>query len=183
MIEPPPEVPPEVDRELAALDQQALRAQSRLGALSMLSYFLFFPIMFAAGLRGAWFVIAGPAVTAATLGVTIAMSRRPVMWRVYASFAGNAAIIGIVSRALSPFLVAPSLAVIIAALYAVHPRIGRAWRVWAAVSAAVMLPWVAEALGLLPRPRSSPRTGSSCGSPPGRSIRTSSPWRSRSTRS
>ena len=150
MIEPPPEVPPEVDRELAALDQQALRAQSRLGALAMLSYFLFFPIMFAAGLRETWFVIAGPAVTAATLGVTIAMSRRPVMWRVYASFAGNAVIIGIVSRALSPLLVAPSLGVIIATLYAVHPRIGRAWRIWAAVSAAVMLPWVAEALGLLP---------------------------------
>ena len=149
MIEPPPEIPPEVDRELAALDNHALRAQSRLGALAMLSYFLFFPIMFMAGLRETWFVIAGPAVAVLTIGVTIAMARRPVMWRIYASFAGNAVIIAIVSRVLSPFLVAPSLGVIITMVYAMHPRVGRAWMLWAAVAAAVMLPWVAELTGVL----------------------------------
>jgi serine/threonine protein kinase len=149
MIEPPPEVPPEVQRELAAVDAQALRAQSRLGALAMLSYFVFFPIMIAAGLRETWFVIAGPAVAALTMGATYSMSRRPVKWLIYASFAGNALLVAIVSRALSPFLIAPSLGAMLVTVYAMHPRIGRGWALWTALAGAVMLPWVAELVGLL----------------------------------
>jgi serine/threonine protein kinase len=149
MIEPPPEIPQEVERELAALDDQALQAQSRLGALAMLSYLVFFPIMIAAGLRETWFVIAGPAVAALTMGATYSMSRRPVKWLIYASFAGNTLLVAIVSRALSPFLIAPSLGAMLVTVYAMHPRIGRGWALWATLAGAVMLPWVAELGGLL----------------------------------
>ena len=149
MLEPPHETPYEVDRELAALDDQAMRTQSRLGALAMLAYFVFFPLMYVAGFRETWFVIAGPAVAAATMLVTLAMSRRPVMWMVYASFAGNALLVGILARVLSPFLVAPGIAAIIVMVYAMHPRVGRAWALWAALVAAILLPWIAELTGLV----------------------------------
>ncbi len=149
MIEPPPEIPHEVERELAALDDQAMRTQARFGAVAQLAYFVFVPIMFAAGFRELWFMIAGPAVAALTLGVTISLVRRPATWMIYASFAGNALLVGIVSRVLSPFLVAPSLAVIIAMVYGMHPRTGRGWVLWTSLVAAVLLPWAAELAGLL----------------------------------
>ncbi len=149
MIEPPPETPHEVSRELAALDDQAMRTQSRFGAFAMLAYFVFFPIMFVAGFRDTWFLIAGPAVAALTLALTISLTRRPVMWMIYASFIGNALLVGIVSRVLSPFLVAPSLSVIVAMVYAMHPRTGRGWVLWAALVAAVLLPWIGELAGVI----------------------------------
>jgi len=151
MIEPPPEVPHEVDRELAALDEQAMRTQARLGALAMLAYFVFFPLMFAAGFRETWFLIAAPGVAAATLASVLALTRRPVMWMVYASFAGNALLVGIIARVLSPFLLAPGLGVIIVMVYAMHPRIGHGWALWASLAAAVLLPWAGELAGVVSR--------------------------------
>jgi len=148
-IEPPPETPLEVDRELAALDDQAMRTQARLGALAMVAYFVFFPIMFVAGFREVWFMIAGPAVAAATLGVTLLLTRRPLMWMIHASFVGHALLVGIVARVLSPFLVAPGLGVIIVMVYAMHPRVGRGWVLWASLVAAVLLPWIGELAGVV----------------------------------
>jgi hypothetical protein len=149
MIEPPPEIPHEVDRELAALDDQAMRAQARLGSLAMIAYFVFFPIMFAAGFRETWFLIAGPGIAAVTMAAAIRTTRRPVMWLVFTSFTGNALLVGILARVLSPFLVAPGLGVIIVMVYAMHPRIGRGWMLWAVLVAAVLLPWAAELAGLV----------------------------------
>jgi len=149
MIEPPPEIPHEVDRELAALDDQAMRTQSRLGAVAMIAYFVFFPIMFASGFRATWFMIAGPAVAALTIGCAVWLTRRPMMWLVYASFLGNAVLVGIMSRVLSPFLIAPGLAVIIVMVYSMHPRIGHGWVLWVTLVAAVLLPWLGELLGVV----------------------------------
>jgi hypothetical protein len=115
----------------------------------MLAYFVFFPIMFVAGFRETWFVIAGPGVALLTLGLTIALTRWPRPWLIHASFAGNALLVGIVSRVLSPFLVAPSLGVIVVMVYAMHPRSGRGWVLWGSLAAAVLLPWIAELAGLL----------------------------------
>ncbi len=150
-MRPPESLDPAVERELAALDEQAMRAQSRLGALAMLAYFVFFPILFVAGFREPWFMLAGPAVAAATMSAAILRTRRPVMWLVYATFAGNALIVGILARAASPFLIAPGLAAVVAMVYAMHPRIGRAWVLWATLVTAVLLPWLGELAGLVSR--------------------------------
>jgi serine/threonine-protein kinase len=149
MIEPPPEIPAEVERELAALDEQAMRAQSRLGALAMLAYFVFFPLLFVAGFREPWFMLAGPTIASATMGAAILRTRRPAMWLVYATFAGNALLVGLLARAVSPFLLAPGLAAVIAMVYAMHPRIGRAWALWATLVSAVLLPWLGELAGVV----------------------------------
>ncbi|HWO24501.1 MAG TPA: serine/threonine-protein kinase [Kofleriaceae bacterium] len=149
MIEPPPEVPPEVVRELAAVDEQAMRAQSRFGALALLAYFVFFPLMFWAGLRETWFMLSGSALAATTLATAMLRTRRPAMGLVYATFAGNVLIVGVLGRALTPLLLAPGTAAVIAMVYAMHPRIGRAWALWVTLAAAVLLPWLGELTGVI----------------------------------
>lgn len=52
-------------------------------------------------------------LAALTIGTVVALVTRPVMWIIYASFVGNAVLVAIVARVMTPFLIAPSRAVIV----------------------------------------------------------------------
>ena len=63
----PKQTPPEVERELEALDLTALRTSARFGMLAAVAYLLFFPLLYWIGFRELWYLIAGPAVCATIL--------------------------------------------------------------------------------------------------------------------
>ena len=148
MLEPPADTPPEVSHELEALDDVTMRSQSRLGGFASIAYVAFLPLMYAAGFRDAWFFGGITALVALILYLAF-VSRMRMLWIGYVTFVANSLVIAIVARATSPFLIAPGLALLSVMLYSVHPRIGRAWFLWATSAAVVMLPWVAELVGLL----------------------------------
>jgi serine/threonine-protein kinase len=149
MLESPAEAPPEVERELEALDREAMQLQARLGSWALLSYLVFFPLLYWAGLRNGWYHLGGLAsVSVSVLCVRIlAKHTSPVM--VSIAIASNALVIAFFSRFLTPFLVAPSLGAITAMWFAIHPRGGRMWALWLAMLAGVLGPWLLELAGVL----------------------------------
>jgi len=149
MMEPPAVAPREVEDELATLESTALRLASGLAAKALGAYLLFFPLLYAVGFREPWFLIAGPALVCELVVVTWSYARHPRPWLVPVAIASNVILIAVLARVATPFLVAPSLAVITGMLYAQHPKTGRAWILWTAMVAAVGLPWALERVGVL----------------------------------
>jgi serine/threonine-protein kinase len=149
MLEPPKEVPPEVEHELRELDDEQMRTQSRLSGYATLAYLAFVPVMYAAGFRETWFLVIVPALVGLILVFAFSIARTPVMWVAYISFAANGVLIAVFSRVLSPFLVAPGLAFLGIMVFGMHPRIGRISVLAAALITAVLGPWIAELAGLV----------------------------------
>ena len=63
----------------------------------------------------------------------------------------NAVLIGMVSRLVGPFIVAPTLAATTLIGYAAHPKFGRVTIVGAILGSGVAIPWLLEVFGVLDR--------------------------------
>ncbi|MGE5186547.1 MAG: serine/threonine-protein kinase [Acidobacteriota bacterium] len=149
MIEPPADMPAEVEAELAEQERTALYMQARRGGLAMLGYLGFLPLLYIAGIRDGWLL----APIAALVGLTVAARRllddhssRTVM-RV--SVAANMLIVALIARMTSPFLLAPCVAMVTATVFAMVPRLGRAWALYLGFASAVLVPFALERLGLV----------------------------------
>jgi serine/threonine-protein kinase len=151
MLEPPEEAPPEVDAELRALDERALKAQARLASIFMPSYLMFLPLMYASGFRDVRPLGAIAAIVAVIVALSRVVQRRPRMSLVYASVIANAVLIGIVARLATPLLVAPLLLVVSVMVFATHPGFTRPWALYALMTSSVVVPWLGELLGVLPQ--------------------------------
>ncbi|MBL9020259.1 MAG: protein kinase [Myxococcales bacterium] len=149
MIEPPVEMPDEVERELEAIDQKDLKVQGQLGTFSMLAYLLFFPLMYAAGFRHLWYLIAGPALVAGVIVGSRHVAKTGSLRAAYACFVINLVLVALFARIATPFLVAPGLAAMTVMVYATHVPMGRAWVLFTATLAAVLGPWIAEIAGVI----------------------------------
>jgi tRNA A-37 threonylcarbamoyl transferase component Bud32 len=151
MLEPPSEVPGEVERQLELLDVAAAKAQGRIGTLAIAGYLFFVPLLWWTGVRD-WTVIAAFATTAAVSAVQIyAMSLKqkiPVA-SIYASAVINAVLIGLVSRIVGPFMIAPTLVLTTLMAFAVHPMFGRTWIIATVLTLGLAVPWLLEGLGVL----------------------------------
>ncbi|MGE0549151.1 MAG: serine/threonine-protein kinase [Kofleriaceae bacterium] len=150
MLEPPTDVPPEVAREIEELDDEALRTHARNAGLAPLGYLAFFPLLFAGGFRELWYLIGGPALAIGLVVVTRALSRGPSNLPTWVGIAGNALMISLFAFMLTPFLVAPVLAIGTVMVIAMQTRVGRGWVLWAIMTAAVLVPWLAEVVGITP---------------------------------
>jgi serine/threonine-protein kinase len=147
MLEPPSEVPAEVEAEIGTLEDSAMRAQARLSALAVSSYFAFFPLMYWAGFRDTWYLITGPILVAVLLVSALWLAKRPAPAIGWTSFALNAVVICFFARVLTPFVVAPGLALISAMIYSMHPTYRKMWIVYVGTLAAVFVPLGAELAG------------------------------------
>jgi eukaryotic-like serine/threonine-protein kinase len=152
MLRPPRAVPAEVDRELAAIDNESARHQGRLAALSMLGYLGFVPLLLWTGVRDPVFVVAFSLLAAASCLQLFALSRRADIARrgVYVNACINAVLIGLIAHMVSPFIIAPTLATTTLMAYAAHPRLGRISVMAVILGAAVAVPWALELAGALP---------------------------------
>ncbi len=150
MLEPPPVVPPEVEQQLAAIDTETGKAQGKLGALSMLGYLAFVPLIVWTGARNKVFVAAFAAL-AVISGLhmlwMIRKNRIPAAG-IYLNAAINAVLIGLISRMTGPFVIAPTLVLTTLMAYAAHPQFGRIRWLALILAAAVAVPWGLEVLGV-----------------------------------
>jgi hypothetical protein len=151
MLEPPTEVPAEVEQHMNQIDTETARAQGRLGALSILSYLAFVPLMLWTGAKSWAFVGAFTALAVISGLQVFAMIRRDRISSagIYVNAAINALLIGLISRMTGPFLMAPTLVLTTLMAYAAHPRFGRIHWLAVILGSAVAVPWILEVLGII----------------------------------
>jgi eukaryotic-like serine/threonine-protein kinase len=151
MLEPPAEVPVEVERELASLDVSTARYQARVGAIAMTGYLWFLPILWWTGVRDWALVIAFGACAVVSAAQIYALSRRTSIPQpaIYMSAIVNALLIALVCRLVGPFVIAPTLVLTTLMAFAVHPSFGRMPVITGILTLGVAVPWLLEAAGVL----------------------------------
>ncbi|HEU0031407.1 MAG TPA: protein kinase [Kofleriaceae bacterium] len=152
MLQPPREVPAEVESHLAQLETETARSQGRLAALSMLGYLAFVPFILWTGIHQPLYVLAIIVLVAIGGMHVFTLTRRETIstGAVYTNAAINGLLIAIVGRMVGPIIVAPTLAVTTLVAYASHPLFGRIRIVWLIIALSVLGPWVLELAGVLP---------------------------------
>jgi len=154
MLRPPKEVPEEVERKLAEIDVETARSQGRLGALAMMGYLAFIPLLLWTGVHdltllavfGLLATCSGVQLVLLTRGLRI--SKR-IVRGIYLNAVINAALIGIVCRMVGPFIIAPTLVLTTLMAYASHPRFGKIRVLGPILTAAVAVPWLLELAGVI----------------------------------
>ncbi|HEY4176376.1 MAG TPA: serine/threonine-protein kinase [Kofleriaceae bacterium] len=153
LLEPPKEIPAEVEAAVIAKDVDSARSQGQLAALSLLGYFAFVPLLLWAGVRQMSLLVAFVAlvVVSAAQIYTLTRGDRISLPRIYLNAATNALIIAVVCRFVGPFIIAPALVFTTLMAYAAHPSFGRLRYVSVILGAGVVVPWGLEIAGLIPR--------------------------------
>ncbi len=155
MIEPPTVIPPEVEASFAEANDQAARANSRLGLIAYSSYALSVPFMLWLGVRSAEYVVTIVVTIAMLIGLALfattdRIPRSPFAPRLVLVIAGNAMLVAMLSRMFSPFLVAPGVASLTVAIMLGSPAYRRrptAILLVVMMTFAMLGPWAAELLG------------------------------------
>jgi serine/threonine-protein kinase len=153
MLEPPRETPREVELELAEDDSQTTRATARVGAWIYGAFAAFMPLV--------WWIAPhlSPIVIATTALVLVnillcawgARLERPERYEWMIAIT-NSALVGVVARMFTPFLIAPALAAMSVMTIVYTPTTSRLTRAtgMAIVSiVAVLGPWLLERTGVL----------------------------------
>ena len=151
MLEPPAEIPAEVEAGIDRIDLEQARTQGRLAAVTMMGYLGFVPLLVWTGVRDVGFVIAFAALAIASSVQVFALSKRTKISAggVYVSACINAVLIGLICRMVGPFIIAPTLVTTTLMAYAAHPRLGRMSVVSAILAGSVFVPWGLELLGVV----------------------------------
>jgi len=151
MLKPPRQVPVEVERHIDQIDTAFAQHQGRIAASSMLGYLGFVPLLLWTGVRDPAFVVAFAVLAIGSCLHVLALARRTDIsrHRIYLNACINAVLIGLVSRIVGPFIIAPTLTATTLMAYAAHPKFGRITVMAAILGASVAVPWALELVGLL----------------------------------
>ncbi len=148
MLEPPKEVPPEVDEALDAADLDALYASRRLISGGGTAFLAFIPILVLIGFHDPGLVAIGVVLALGVMACGFAPKQHMIpMFRV--SVIATILAVGLVGRAMGPFLVAPGLAAVTGMTYSSHPKLARPWFLIGAFVVVVLGPVALEAFGVL----------------------------------
>jgi len=151
MLEPPKQVPAEVESALSTRDTEAARTQGRLSAIAMIGYLCFIPFLVWTGIRDVTWVpiFAMVAILSGVQVFALTYKERINPAGIYLNACINAVLIGIVCRMVGPFIIAPTLVTTTLVAYAAHPQLGRMHIVALILSAGVVVPWALEIAGVL----------------------------------
>lgn len=149
ILEPPKEAPIEVEQELAQADLESLKKSARFGTLAALAYLSFFPILYFIGFRELWYHIVGPSLCAFIVAVELGIAPKNPYLSGYLAIAANLAMIALLSRIVSPFLIGAGPATVIVMLLSNHKRLINTWLLAGLTLVATLLPWGLELLGVL----------------------------------
>jgi eukaryotic-like serine/threonine-protein kinase len=151
MLEPPREVPPEVEAEVERVDDDALFNARKLITQAAIAYLAFVPILYVAGFRSPFFLATMTVIAGAMMLLSLVLTRDQVKLIAYTGLVGNCLMTMLFSWAATPFLIAPSLGVITAMSLATHPRVARGWFLALCVCTAVLTPLALEWADVLPQ--------------------------------
>jgi eukaryotic-like serine/threonine-protein kinase len=148
MLEPPAEMPEEVQRELDGLDLEALKTSARFGMLAAIAYLAFFPILYWIGFHEPWYLIAGPALCITIILVEIFVAPRHPYLSGYIAITGNLAMFALFGWMVSPIVIGPGPAIVMVTLMATHRRLVRPWLLALLTCAATLSPWLLAIAGV-----------------------------------
>jgi len=152
MLEPPRQAPPDLVAELAAEDLKHTILKTRQSRLMSL---IILPLIALAAWNGArsWPLLGSISALAVVLSVTAhSLSRNPSRAdrELYAYAVGMAAMVAMIGRMCSPFVIAPGTTCLVIASIATYPTITRRpWPVFVGVIAGWMIPVLLELSGLI----------------------------------
>jgi serine/threonine-protein kinase len=149
MLEPPTEMPEEVERELEGIDIDALKTSARFGMLAAFAYLAFFPILYWIGFRELWYMIAGPATCVAIIAIQLVIAPRNPFWSGYLSITGNLAMFALFAWMVSPIVIGPGPGIVMVTLLAAHRRLIRPWLLALLTALATLAPWLLSLAGVL----------------------------------
>ena len=161
MLEPPRDVPREVDARVAILEEGTTREKARLQSVVMLGFLMFVPVFYWLGVRDHVYVVVYSAiVTIECVWMFVcARQRRPISTAdTYILAAVNATSIAVFARLFSPFLIAPTVAALAIVLIVLDARL-RWFLILALTALAALGPWLLEVTGVLSRTISTTPTG------------------------
>ena len=151
MLEPPRDVPPEVEAEVERVDDDALFNARKLITQAGIAYLAFVPILYVAGFRSPFFLATMTVIAGAMMALSLVLTRDQVKLIAYTGLVGNCLMTMLFSWAATPFFIAPSLGVITAMSLATHPRVARGWFLALCVCTAVLTPLALEWADVLPQ--------------------------------
>ena len=149
MLEPPADIPPEVEAALRTADDEVRYSSRPLMLASGCAYLAFFVALFWTGYREPGYLVAGVVLSAIVALNGLFVTPENVRASGYIVVASNALLIALLARICTPFLVAPGIAVVTAMSIATDPRLLRAWQLAVIVVGAVIVPWLLEVVGVL----------------------------------
>ena len=157
MLEPPKEIPPEVQTAIEESQEVTARSKLRVMGLTMVAFLGVIPISWWVGLRD-W---SSMAWVAGAIGLNLAHTwflaakRRPfTAFDSARSALLFVVLVAVIARLYSPFIMAPAIASISVVLFLVDARANFPFIV-VSHAAGIALPWLAEMVGLAPRTMSS----------------------------
>ncbi len=153
MIEPPRERPREMQRMVDADDLDTLQRMAKAAGTSFLGFLAFLPLMF----RGDPVQIGYLVALAAVIGLNLlfllpARSYADLNLRTIRLVASTGLLVALLGRMMSPFLIAPVVAVLSAVSLVFSPTcrtIKAALMISGSMVVAVLLPWIAELAGVV----------------------------------
>ena len=153
MLEPPREVPPDVERRVLAIEEEAGKHKTVLMSKMFFAFFAMIPAVLLIGVRSSLSLAMLTGAIAVNVGVLTYFARRrtpPSSRSIAISSIFFALLIAMVAREFSPYLLAPSVAAASVTLLIVDAR--APWRLITALfTAAIIVPWLLELTGVLSR--------------------------------
>ncbi|HEX5062744.1 MAG TPA: protein kinase [Kofleriaceae bacterium] len=150
MLEAPTVMPPEVEEELAAIDEDALKISARFGMLAAIAYLGFFPVLYYIGFRDAWYNIVGPLICFTIILVQALIAPRNPYVSGYITITLNLAMFALFGWMVSPIVIGPGPAIIMVSLMATHRKLIRPWLLALLTVIATVSPWLLAIAGVLP---------------------------------
>ncbi len=148
MLEPPKEMPPEVERELLELDLVNLRVSARFGLFAAIAYLVFFPILYWIGFRDLWYHAVGISLCIAIIYAEAKIAPRDAFLSGYIAITGNLLVFALFSWMVSPTILGPGPATIMVMLMATHRTLIRPTVLAILTALALLSPWLLAQVGL-----------------------------------
>jgi eukaryotic-like serine/threonine-protein kinase len=152
ILEPPKQVPLEVEERLADLDDRSSRTQASSFLPAYISCIVVLPFVIWMGLHtalGIGLYLGSTALNAATCAYVIHKRRRTTALDMYVALGTNLSLIFVTTRIFGPVLIAPGIAIVIAMAFGADTRL-RATKVVGLSIAALLIPFVLELVHLWP---------------------------------
>ena len=149
MLDPPKEMPAEVQAELDQIDIDAMKRSARFGTFAALAYPIFWGLLYWAGFRDSWYVITALSISFVIILMNSFLVRRWLYWPRYVAIACNIAMFALFSIVASPVVMGPGPAIIMITLLATQRQLIPLWLVALLTSIATASPWILELAGLI----------------------------------
>ncbi len=151
MLTPPRETPPEVARAMQETEDDASRAEARVGSFAYLAMLGFLPVFMWMGIRSypQMLVMAALALLGTVLGLMFSRSKVLSSSWLYAAITANTLMMAMGTRIVGPFMLIPGIAATATMGFSMHARLQRVWLTMFVGCLGILVPLALELAGVI----------------------------------